>query len=127
GLADAMVQQDLFHQLVADAVDRGERVHRLLEDHGYVATAHGADRLAGGIKLGDVDGRLARPREKDFATGDPAGRGHDLQQRAGQHRLARAAFTHDAERLAGVGVEIDTVHRPDRALAQGELNLEIAN
>ncbi len=40
--------------LGADAVDRRQRTHRLLEDHGDLLAAHAADVLAARIELGEI-------------------------------------------------------------------------
>ena len=56
--------------LVADRVQRRQRGHRLLEDHGDAAAAQGAHRLAVGVERGDVDRRLGVGRivEQDRAA-----------------------------------------------------------
>ena len=92
----ALVQTAMEHQrfgdLRAHAVQRIERRHRLLEDHGDAVAAQlqhilfrGADQLP--------------PLEAD-RTREPRAHGRQRHQRERGHRLAGAGFAHHAEALA---------------------------
>src|SRR5262245_38272277 len=116
------MEKDVLGDLVADGVDRAKRRHRLLEDHRDLAAADLPDALALRIERGQID-RLDRvgavqlglcpPVEEDLTLDDPAGRPHDLQDRAGGHAFAAAALADDAEGLAAADLEVDTVYRLD--------------
>ena len=83
-----------FGDLVADAPDRVEAGHRVLEDHGDLY-ATDALHLAFGER------QQVPAVEADLAAGDvPGGRGDQAQDGAAQHRFAAARFAHDAQRLA---------------------------
>ena len=108
--------QDLL-DLEADGVDRVERGHGLLEDHGDAVAADLADlRLA---QRGQVPAV-----EQDAAPGDPARRlGQQAQDRKRRDTLAAAALAHQAEGLPARNREVDTVHGRDRSLPGPELGL----
>ena len=79
-------------ELVADAHDRVEHVHRALEDERDVAPAHAAQLLAA-----HADEVLAP--EEDAAAGDLGRRLEDLQDGARERALAAARLAREAEDL----------------------------
>ena len=110
---------DRLDQLVADREYRIERGLRILQDHGDALAADLAHLL-----LGLLEQILAF--EPDRAL-DDAGRGPglQLQQRQRRHRLARARFADDGERLALPQVEAHPIHRLHRAEAAEAVGMEV--
>src|SRR5262249_22226818 len=129
GAVDLLVQDDRLHDLGADCVDRAERGHRLLEDHRDLGAADRADLAALRVQVGQPDrrgGAVLALVEDDLAADDLTRVGDDAQNRLGGHALAAARLADDAERLAATDVESDAVERLDRALAQEEVSLDVA-
>ena len=119
-LADFLMRQDLLGDLPADGVDRRQRGHRILEDHGDLAAAQlahvarrQADKFAAAIGDRAFDDRIGIVDEA-----------HDGEQRQG---LARARFADDAQDLALRDIEGDAVDGAHQALLGAEGDLEIAN
>ena len=84
-----VLQQDL-NDLVADREHRMEGAHGLLEDHGDLAAADGADLTAVGGEGCDVN-RGVVGMQADCAAVDPAGRhGYQLEEGERGHALAAA-------------------------------------
>jgi hypothetical protein len=108
--------------LRADAVDRVEARHRLLEYHADLLAAHAAH-----LSLGQV--RELPSAEADRACGDVADAGREeAHDRERCHRLAGPALPHDRDRFSAVDGEADAVHRDDRAApAEQEARLEVAD
>ena len=107
--------------LPLDRVQRVERGHRLLEDHGDLVAAHLAQRLlVGGEQLLSLEedraGRVMRRRV-----------GQELQDRERRHRLARAGFADQRHRLLLADVERDAAHRMHDAVAGAELDMQVAD
>ena len=92
---EAFMDADGFGDLEADGLDRIERGHRLLEDHGDLVAAH---RPHGGF----AELEQIAPFEQDFAT-DDAGelRWQQPQQRQGGDAFAAAGLADHAQGLAG--------------------------
>ena len=125
-LGGGHVEVDLqrLADLEADAVDRRQRAHRLLEDHRDLAAADVADGAAARVEAGEVGGGAVGAVEADLAGGDAAGAVDDLQDRAGGDRLARARLADDAEGPAAVQGEGDAVDGGDEAGAGRELGAQ---
>ena len=124
------VQRDGLDDLGPDRVDRAQRSHRLLEDHGHVAAADGPGQRALGINLGHVHGFAGPVRgrsavEEDLALHDAAGRRHDRQDRSGRYGLATARFAHQPDGLAAIDGEIHTFQRVYDTLVHEEVGLEV--
>src|SRR5205814_2967698 len=101
-LVDALVRAHRVDELVADAQDGVERVHRALEDHRHVAPAEAAQLLRA---LAD---EVLAP-EHNTAPGDPARRAQDLYDGVRDRRLAAARLACETEGLALVNREVDAV------------------
>ena len=86
------MQHQRLGDLRADAAQRIERRHRLLEDHGDAIAAQLPHRL-----FGEAD--QLPPLEAD-RTGDPRAFGRQRHQRERGHRLAGAGFADHPEALA---------------------------
>jgi hypothetical protein len=116
-----LVQDQHLVDLPLDRVQRVERGHGLLEDHGDAVAAHlqelagrGADQLAA--------------LEADRAGRMPGHRiGQQLQHRERRHRLARARFADQRHGLAAGDLEAHALHRLDRVDAGAEGNREVAD
>ena len=116
----ALVAHHGLGDLVADAVDRIERGHRLLEDHRDDGAAHG------------IHGALAQRQDvvltdADAAADHRAARRMQPQDRAHRHRLARTGLADNAQHLARQDVERDAVDGGDRGLAADEIDRQVAN
>ena len=97
-------------------MQRIERGHRLLEDHGDVVAAHLAQgRLVDGEQILSVKTDIAR-----WMAG--RGIGQKLQNRIGSHRFARTAFTHQRHHFARRNIEGDPLdsERLLTALMEGD-------
>ena len=113
--------------LKADGVDRGQRPHRLLEDHGHVTAADGTDAPAPLRQLGQVD-RVPLCRKHHGAAFQLSGRALDQPQHAQRgDALAAAALAHHPQRLVGRYAEADAVHRPHDAVVRVEVRPEVAH
>jgi len=103
--------------LPADRVDRVECGGRLLEDHGRVGAAHGAQ--LGARQRGDV-GAVQEDR-----PGDGRGLGEHPEDGLGGHGLAAAALAHDGEHLARAHRQADAVDGGDVAAVGGEADAQV--
>ncbi len=116
--AHAMKFED-FRDLLRDRVQRIERGHGLLKDHGDACAANGAQ-----LALADVEHVL--PGEKRLAGGERARRQqpHDRER---ADRLAGAGFADERQRLAALDREGDAVDGERLAPALQEGDGEIAD
>src|SRR5205823_4080249 len=89
GLAHPEVVAQRLGDVTADAYDRVQRGHRVLQHHGDLA-AHEPATLLG------RHGPHVTSLEQHVATGD-GGAGQEVHDRTGQDRLARARLADDAE------------------------------
>ncbi len=110
--------------LEADAVDRRQRGHRLLEDHRDLAAADVADGAAARVEAGEVGGGAVGAVEADLAGGDAAGAVDDLQDRAGGDGFARARTRRRRRASCRVEGEGDAVDGGDEAGAGRELGAQ---
>ena len=88
-----LVHHDRLGHLVADALHRVERGHRVLEHHRQLAAAQLAV-----VAVGEADQRAAV--EAHVATGDAPGRVDEPHHRERGHGLARARLPHHRDGLA---------------------------
>src|SRR5207247_228558 len=115
---DALVRAHRIHELIADAHDRIERVHRALQDHGHVAPAEPAQLL----------GALAEQvlaLEEDAAARDPRRRTEDLHHRVRDRALAAAGLAGEADDLALENREVDPVYGPRPLFSDAVLDHEL--
>ena len=127
--ADIGVQDERFRDLVADRVQRRQRGHRLLEDHGDAAAPQGAHALAVGAERGDIDGRLGCGRivEADGAGADAGRLRQDAQDGLRRHGLAGPGFADDGHGLAVRDVEGQPVDGAEIAAVGMKIDREIAD
>ena len=120
-LGVAAVDAQALAELAADAVDRVERAHGVLEHHRDVVAPDRLHLLGGHLEQGVA--AVAHVAALDLAGrhGDQAHDRHD------GHRLARAGLAHHAERLAGVERVAHAVDRAHDAVAGVEVHLEVVD
>src|SRR6185437_398644 len=113
-----LVGEDLLGDLVADAVHRVQRGHRVLEDHRDLGAADALELvLAGGQQLlAVVAGRAVEGRVR---------RAGEAEQRHRGDGLAGARLPHDRHDLAAVDLEADAVNRLHDALLGGEGDAQV--
>ena len=118
-LAHLEMDEQRLHDLLSDRQDRIERGHRLLEDHGDVASAHRAHLVVGEIEQ-------VAPLEQDAARGNAGGvlgqQPHDGER---GNRLAAAGFADDGHDLAAVDAVGNAVDRADGAARGLEADVQI--
>ena len=107
-----------FSDLPAGAVYGVEGGHRVLEDHRDLGSSDVFHLILG--EPGHVTAL-----EPNRTAGDPARTGQQPHDRQSGHRLARARLTDDAQGLAGVDVEGDSVDGPHHAVFQGQIGVHI--
>ena len=116
---EALVQEQRLAHLPGDRVQRVQRGHRLLEDHGDAVAAHPAhDILARAHELLAV--------EADAPRGVRGRRiGQKLEQRKRGHRLAGAALADQRQGLAALDVEGDAAHGMHIRFVAPEIDPEV--
>ena len=118
-LAQAAMGGERQRELVADPVERIERGHRLLEDHGELRAAIVVELVGR-----QADQLLAAVLHRALG---PAVRGEKAHHRHHGLALAGAGFADDGDGLAGVDVEIDALHGVEDAVAGAEADVEVAD
>jgi hypothetical protein len=118
--AAGAVDDQRFGDLVADAHDRIERGHRLLEDERDPRAPHLAH-------LAFRERKEVLAFEENRAAGDAAGRLEQPQDGKRGHRLPAARLAHEAERFARRHLKADVVHRCDRRTGAGEGHRQVLN
>ena len=116
--AELPVQAADLPDLVADRVDRRERRHRLLEDHGDRPTTDRPHPAPVGGERREVDGDPPIRGEEDAPGLDPSPRREDPHDGLGQDALAGPRLPDDRHRLAPVDREGNAVYRPDDPLVE---------
>ena len=119
-LADFLVGQDLFGNLPADAVDRCEGRHRVLENHGDFPASELAQfplRQSYQLLAAILDG----PLNHCIGIGDQA---HDSQQ---SHGLAGTRLTNNAQDFPLFHIKRHAINGTHDALFGAERNPEIAH
>ncbi len=114
--ANLLMQEDRFHQLVTNVVDRVETRHRLLEDHGDLATTNREH-------LFFAQGDNVTPFEQDAAAVKSSRwAGDQLHGAHGSHALAATRLTNNCQRLLRKQRHIDAIHclntRPTRGVVK---------
>jgi hypothetical protein len=104
------VQGNRLADLLTDAHDRVERIHRALEDNRQFAPAVGAHFLFRERHQVDIF-------EENLPADARVG-GQQAQDRHQGGRLAAARFAHQPKRLAGMHLEGDILQRPRRAFVR---------
>ena len=89
---DPGVRSELLGDVPADGVDRGQRRHRILEDHRDVAAAQAPQLVV-------AHGHEVLPAEQRLAFHGAVGIADQLEDAHHRHALARAGFADDAEHL----------------------------
>ena len=118
-LAQAAMGGERQRELVSDPVERIERGHRLLEDHGELRAAIVVEPVGR-----EADQLLAAVLHRAFG---PAVRGEKAHDRHHGLALARSGFADDGDGLAGIDVEVDALHRMEDAVAGAEADVKIAD
>ena len=119
-LSDSLMRQDLFDDLPADRIDRRQRRHRVLEDHGDLAPPqlpHFAWREPHEFAAAIGD----RARDERVGIGDEPHHGEQRQ------RLARSGLSHHAEDFALLHVEGHAVDWGGHTVLGAERNAQIAD
>ena len=121
-----VMKGDGLADLVADRVQRTERTHRFLEDHGNPASAHRTDfrAVGGGLRQFDLGVTVT---EHDRPAVDTAVLGQDAQDRQRRHALARTALAHDSENLVREHLEAESFDGDDITLARRECDAQLAH
>src|SRR5439155_16032654 len=121
GPVEPEVEAHGLHDLVAHAVDRAERAHRLLEHQADLPAADSPHVVALRIEPGEIVlAAVAHAAEANLAAHDPTGALDDAKDRAGRHALAAAALANDAERPPGVHIEARAVDGLDHPVLRDE-------
>ena len=118
-LAQAAMGGERQRELVADPVERIERGHRLLEDHGELRAAIVVELVGR-----EADQLLAAVLHRALG---PAVRGEKAHDRHHGLALARSGFADDGDGLAGIDVEVDALHRMEDAVAGAEADVKVAD
>ncbi|RMS50537.1 hypothetical protein ALP65_04624 [Pseudomonas aeruginosa] len=121
GATQALVQGEDLGELLLDGMQRIERGHGFLEDHGDAVAADPAQ-----APFRELEQILALVVDAAcWVAGD--GVGQQAQDRVGGHRLARAAFADQGQGLALADVEADAFDHPLALLAGEEFDGEVAD
>ena len=117
--AQALVQAQWLGDLVADAVQRVQRRHRLLEHHGQTVAAQAAPVV------------LGQAQQLTAVEPDAAGRtgrfGQQAHQRQRGDALAAARFADQAQRLAALQFEGDAAQRVGRSARGGQRDAQVVD
>ena len=128
GLIHVGVDHQRFGNLVADGVERRQRGHRLLEDHGDAPAAQSVHGVALRRQGRDVDGLSARRVvEEDRAARDPGLVRQDLEDGLRGHRLAGAGLADERHRLPFRDVEGQSVDGTEVSGIGAEIDCQLAN
>ncbi len=121
-----VMRANRFGNLRAHAHDGIERRHRLLKNHGDVASAHG-DPFALGKReqIHARSGGAISSREPCFAAHARARR-QQTHQRQREHRFPAARFADKSERFAGLKRKRNVVHRTNPSRGRGNFDGESA-
>ena len=113
---------------VPDRMQRGERGHRLLEDHGDAPAADVSHLVAVARQGSDVDEVLAqRIAEDDLTTRDAGILRQKPHHGLNGDRFSGTGFADDRQGAATVEVEIHVAQRMHDARFAGEIDGEVAD
>ncbi len=116
---ETLVKLDNLRHLVTDRVDRVQRGHGLLENHGDLIAPDAPH--PGFCELEQVF-----LLEQYFAAGYPAGRGrYEPHDGGSRDALSAAGFSHEAQGLSRRDLEAHVVHRLENGAPDLELDLEV--
>ena len=119
------VQQDHLANLVANRVHRRQAGHRLLEDHGDLASPDGPDGRAVRRQFQQFDRLALGGVEGDRAVHGAARGRHDAQDGLCRHALAASALPDHADRAVARDREGDAVERLQDPFAQEEVGFDV--
>src|SRR5580765_6589571 len=117
-LVGPLVHSNRLADLRPDGVHRVQRGHRILKDHRHLVAANVLELVL--VHLEDVSTLVEHlPAEGRIAVS------REAEQRHRRNTLPRAGLSHDAEHLAALQLEADTVDRVDHTVFRVELDLEV--
>ena len=119
-----LVLADAFHDLFADGIDRCQRCHRLLEDHGNIFAANITNGVPSGIQVYQIDGLVVAIGVIEDLAACLAGM-EQAQNRACGDALAAAALADDAQTAAAFDGKVDAVHCAHDAGQHFEMYVQI--
>src|SRR2546427_8870273 len=99
-------------------VDRVQRGHRVLEDHGHLGPADGLHLVLAEIRQHSVF-------EPDASFDDPACARQEPHDRERGHRFPGAGLADDAKGFSGIDRERDSIDGAKRAFAQRKLGVDV--
>src|SRR5439155_19299590 len=106
----ALMNLSDFGELRSDRVDRRQRRHRLLKDHGDLVTADATDEWPSRIDLRQINLVAGSASKANRAFGDATGfQRQEPEDRVSGDAFAAAGFADQAEGLARLDVEGDAV------------------
>ena len=111
-----MLEQHIA-DLRAHGEQRIERRQRLLEHHRHGRAAQPA-QLFGALAA------QVFALEQDLSVRDPRRARHQPEDGVGGHRLAAAALAHQADDLAGIDAEVDSIDRTQDPAARRDMGAE---
>jgi hypothetical protein len=126
-LVDLLVQHQRFLDLVANGVQRRQRRHRFLKNHGDAAATQAAHFRTARQQLLDLD-RFAWPVrviERNGPAGNRAGLGQDAHDRLADNRFARTGLAYQRRHLARTDAEAGTANRFDNCRVNPEVDVKI--
>ena len=121
GLAQRLVHLEHLGQLIADGEHRVEGRHGFLKDHADAVAPDAANLLGRGFEQ-------VLAVEQNLPSGkDGRGHGQQPQNRKGQHALAAARLSDDAQHIPRGHRQADVVHGAHRALGRLEVGAQVVD
>jgi hypothetical protein len=118
------VGTDHLFNLPADRIDRVQRSHGILEDHGDILSANIPHFFSISLQFMDLNISPLIPAVIDnFPFLNPGKLGKQLHDGSSRHTLAAAGLSYNAECLAAFNVHGNTIDRPVAALIRIEIRL----
>lgn len=123
---DILVQHHDFDNLIPNGMQRVQRSHRLLKDHGDLPAPDVAYCCAAWVKLGQVDYLAAILMEQHLPFYNLAGRLFDqAHDGMGGHTLATTALAYHTQRGLTAQSQVDAVHGLDSSSLKKKVGLEV--